>query len=29
MVAPIRESFNKDNKLKKLLDTIKKFEVTR
>ena len=29
MVKPIRDSFNKDAKLKKLLETIKKFEVTR
>ena len=29
MVKPIREKFNKDYKLKKLLDTIKGFDVTR
>ena len=29
MLNPIRESFEKDSKLKKLLDTIKEFEVTR
>lgn len=29
MVKPVRENFNKDQKLKKLLETIKKFEVTR
>ena len=29
MVLPVREAFDKDAKLKHLLDTIKKFEVTR
>ena len=29
MVKPVRESFEKDAKLKKLLETIRKFEVTR
>ena len=29
MVKPVREAFEKDSKLKKLLETIKKFEVTR
>jgi len=29
MLKPIRERFNKDQKLKKLLETIKRFEVTR
>lgn len=29
MVKPIREGFQKDSKLKKLLETIKKFEITR
>ena len=29
MVLPVRETFDKDAKLKHLLDTIKKFEVTR
>ena len=29
MVKPVRESFHKDSKLKKLLETIRKFEVTR
>lgn len=29
MIKPVRESFEKDPKLKKLLETIKKFEVTR
>ncbi len=29
MVKPVRESFNKDAKLRKLLETVKRFEVTR
>ena len=29
MIKPVREKFEKDSKLKKLLETIKKFEVTR
>ncbi|MEK6892129.1 MAG: tyrosine--tRNA ligase [Nanoarchaeota archaeon] len=29
MVAPVREAFHKDQKLKHLLETIRKFEVTR
>ncbi len=29
MVKPVRESFEKDHKLKKLIETIKGFEVTR
>ncbi len=29
MIKPVREAFEKDNKLKKLLETIKGFEVTR
>ena len=29
MIKPVREKFEKDFKLKKLLETIKKFEVTR
>ncbi len=29
MVKPVREVFNKDTKLKRLLETIKKFEITR
>ena len=29
MVNPVREAFQKDQKLKHLLETIKKFEVTR
>ena len=29
MIKPVREKFEKDSKLKKLLETIKGFEVTR
>ena len=29
MIAPVREKFEKDAKLKRLLETIKKFEITR
>lgn len=29
MVKPVRESFHKDAKLKKLLETVRKFEITR
>ncbi|MBI2541545.1 tyrosine--tRNA ligase [Candidatus Woesearchaeota archaeon] len=29
MIKPVRESFHKDAKLKKLLDTIKEFQITR
>ena len=29
MIEPVREKFSKDAKLKKLLETIKRFEITR
>ncbi len=29
LLKPIREAFNEDSKLKHLLETIRKFEVTR